>query len=162
MATKKAAKRTGSTKKAATKKASAKKAPAKKASSKRAVDLAKHGKRKDFGGPIESYISTLDSEARAIAEKLRTIVRKAAPGSDEMLKWGMPVYSKDGLLCYFRAFGGHVSFGFYDHRDALEDPEGLLEGTGKGAHIKLRYLDDVNPTRFEGWVRTIAAKNAGH
>lgn len=155
MATKKAAKRTGATKKTAVKKAPAKNA-------KRAAELAKYGKRKDFGGPIESYISTLDGERRAIAEKLRAIVKKAAPGSDEMLKWGMPVYSKGGLLCYFRAFGGHVAFGFYDHRDLLEDPEGLLEGTGKGAHIKLRYLDDVNPARFEGWVRTVAAKNAEH
>lgn len=156
MATKKAAKRTGATKKAATKKA----ATTKKAAPKRPAAI-KRPVRKDYGGPIESYISTLDGERRAIAEKIRSIVKKAAPGSEEMLKWGMPVYSKDGLLCYFRAFGGHVSFGFYDHRDLLEDPEGLLEGTGKGAHIKLRYLDDVNPARFERWVRTVAAKNAG-
>ncbi len=146
MATKKATKRTGRKKTAVAKKKAA--AP-------------QYTKRKDFGGPIESYISTLQGEHRAIAEQLRTLIKKAAPGADEMLKWGMPVYSKDGLLCYFRSFGGHVSFGFYDHREVLEDPERLLEGTGKGAHIKLRYLDEVNAPRFEKWIRAVAARNAG-
>jgi len=156
VATKKAAKRTGqATKKKA---ASTKKTAA--APKKRAAAVARPTKRKDFGGPIESYISTLTGEQHAIAEKLRNIVKKAAPGAEEMLKWGMPVYSKDGLLCYFRAFGGHVSFGFYDHREVLNDPERMLEGTGKGAHIKLRYLDELNPARIEAWVRAVAARNA--
>jgi hypothetical protein len=148
LAAKKAAKRVGAKKKVA---------PAKK---KAAVPAKKHGRRKDFGGPIESYISTLIGEQRDIGERLRTIIKKAAPGAEEQLKWGMPVYSKDGLLCYFRAFGGHVSFGFYDHVDVLQDPERVLEGTGKGAHVKLRHVDDVNPARFEAWVRAVAAKNA--
>lgn len=134
---------------------------AKRPAAKKTKRAAEYGRRRDFGGPIESYISTLEGEKRAIAEKLRTIVKKAAPGAEEQLKWGMPVYSKDGLLCYFRAFGNHVSFGFYDHQDVLADPEGVLEGTGKGAHVKYRFLDDINPARVEAWVRAVAAKNAG-
>lgn len=165
MAAKKAAtkkKATASAKSSVAKKSSLTKkaAPKKPAPKKPAKPAPKYSRRKDFGGPIESYISMLDGEKRAIAEQLRTIVRKAAPGAEEQLKWGMPVYSKDGLLCYFRAFGGHVSFGFYDHTDVLEDPERVLEGTGKGAHVKLRYPDDVNPQRFEMWVRAVAEKNA--
>lgn len=135
------------------------KKPVKKTAKKKKAEPA-YGRRKDFGGPIESYIATLQGEQREIAERLRTIIKKAAPGAEEQLKWGMPVYSKDGLLCYFRAFSGHVSFGFYDHRDALVDPRRVLEGTGKGAHVKLRFLDDVEPARFEAWIKTVAARNA--
>jgi hypothetical protein len=137
---------------AAKKKATKKKQPRASASG--------YSRRKDFGGPIESYISTLKGEQREIADRLRTIIKKAAPGAEEQLKWGMPVYSKNGLLCYFRAFANHVSFGFYDHRDVLQDPRGVLEGTGKGAHVKLRFVDDVEPARFDAWIRAVAARNA--
>lgn len=133
------------------------KKPVKKAQAKKSTA---YGKRRDFGGPIESYISTLVGDQRAIAERLRAIIKKVAPGAEEQLKWGMPVYSKGGLLCYFRAFGGHVSFGFYDHRDALDDPRRVLDGAGKGAHVKLRHLDEIDQPRIETWIRAVSARNA--
>jgi hypothetical protein len=155
VATKKAVKKP---KRAAASRTAAKKTPAKKTPAKK-TPPKKHGRRRDFGGPIESYISTLEGEQRDIAAKLRTIVRKAAPGAEEVLKWGMPVYELDGLLCYFRAFQGHVSFGFYDHAGLLDDPDRTLEGTGKGAHVKLRSLGDIDAGRIAGWVRIVAARN---
>ncbi len=44
---------------------------------------------------------------------------------------------------YIAVQGGHVNLGFY-HGASLDDPAGLLEGTGKKLrHIKIRELADV-------------------
>ena len=57
--------------------------------------------------------------------------------------WGIPTFDYHGPLAYFMVHAGHITFGF--HRGAiLEDPQGLLEGTGKALrHVKLRKQEDL-------------------
>jgi len=49
-----------------------------------------------------------------------------------------------------------VTFGFHSGT-SLDDPEGLLEGTGKNIrHVKLRTLDDVEQRGLKNLVRAAA------
>jgi len=57
---------------------------------------------------------------------------------------------------YLNAFGAHVNVGFF-HGAALDDPAGLLEGSGKRVrHVKLRG----NPARCcAEWLISAAYRN---
>jgi hypothetical protein len=57
----------------------------------------------------------------------------------ELMHDGCPVACvKDAPFGYVNAFKDHVNVGFF-HGAALEDPAGLLEGTGKRMrHVKLK------------------------
>src|SRR5207253_1934148 len=90
---------------------------------------------------------------RDIVYALRKVVREAAPDMEEALKWGMPCYSLNGMVCYINPAKRHVTFGFYRGAE-LKDPERLLEGAGKKMrHVKVRGREDIRTELFRAWVR---------
>lgn len=108
---------------------------------------------------VDSYIRKLKPPLREIASELRALVKSSAPGIEEDIKWGKPWYSKDGYICYISASKSHITFGFAKGA-RLNDPRGLLEGTGKGMrHVKVRSLNDIDKTVIRGWVREAVGLN---
>ena len=65
------------------------------------------------------------------------LIRSVAPDAIEELKWSRPCYSNaKGLFCYLHTTQSYATLGFQKGA-AIDDPEGLLEGTGKDMrHIK--------------------------
>jgi uncharacterized protein YdhG (YjbR/CyaY superfamily) len=59
---------------------------------------------------VGAYIAGFPPEVRAVLRKIRAAIRKAAPGAEEKISWGMPAYTQDGVLVFFAAFKDHVSF----------------------------------------------------
>ena len=118
-------------------------------------------RRKDYGAPVDGWLAALPAEWKGVAVELLKIVRKAAPKAEEAIKWGMPVYSQNGLVCYLRDYTSYVTLGFYQAGTALPDPDGLLEGTGRDMrHVKVRSAKDIRPALFETWVRRAVEFNA--
>ena len=92
------------------------------------------------------YIAKLPAAQQAIAVALRELVRKAAPKLEETVKWGYPCYVGTEKVCSIMAFKEHVNLAFFQGAK-LADPEGLLEGTGKGMrHVKVHNAEDI-PTK---------------
>src|SRR3954469_16292146 len=58
---------------------------------------------------IDEYISRYPEDVRAILEKIRGIIRKAAPPAEETISYGVPTFKWDGPLVYFAAFKSHIS-----------------------------------------------------
>lgn len=63
---------------------------------------------------VGQYISSFPSEVQAILERIRIIIKKAAPQSDEHISYGIPFYEYggkgySGRLIYFAAFKKHIS-----------------------------------------------------
>jgi uncharacterized protein YdhG (YjbR/CyaY superfamily) len=58
---------------------------------------------------VDAYIAGFPPEVRGILRRIRATIRKAAPGAEEKISWGMPAYSQDGMLTFFAAFEKHVS-----------------------------------------------------
>jgi hypothetical protein len=112
---------------------------------------------------VADYIKKHKSPLREIVSELRKLVMSSSPGVSEDIKWGRPWYSKNGYLCYISTAKAHVTFGF-SNGARLNDPRGLLEGTGKGMrHVKLRSLDDIDRSLFRGWLKeAVRLNNAGH
>lgn len=57
---------------------------------------------------VDEYIASNPLEVRVILEKIRDIVRKAAPGAEERIAYGMPTYKMKRNLVHFAAFKEHI------------------------------------------------------
>ncbi len=71
------------------------KAPAKGAAAKKTPDR-KYLRREDLGAPADAFFAQQPPERREHLEALRALVKKAAPGARESMKWGMPYYQLKG------------------------------------------------------------------
>lgn len=114
-------------------------------------------KRRDFGRKAGSYFSSLNREVSPLARELRGVIRSALPSASETIKWGIPVYETDKMVCAIRAGKDYVALQFYGSGTKLKDPERLLEGTGRRMrHIKVRSKSDIRKRAFTLLLRQAA------
>jgi uncharacterized protein YdhG (YjbR/CyaY superfamily) len=58
---------------------------------------------------VAEYIAAAPKPLRARLREMRALVRAAAPGAVESLKWGSPAYSYRRVLVMFAHFKAHLS-----------------------------------------------------
>jgi len=99
--------------------------------------------RRDPG--VEAWFSKPDDEMRRIAQPWFEQMRGCGADVRELLNDGHPTACVgDAAFGYVDAFSAHVNIGFF-FGAALDDPAGLLEGSGKRMrHVKLRWARPVN------------------
>lgn len=115
-----------------------------------------HGNAQQRTGDVEAFIRQATPTVRPMLRELRRIVREHLPGAIEEIKWGRPVYSLQGIVCYLAAAADHASLGFYRGVD-LEDPQRILEGGGKKLrHLKVFNLNDIRDSAFGSLLREAA------
>jgi uncharacterized protein YdhG (YjbR/CyaY superfamily) len=66
--------------------------------------------RNDRPKTVDEYLANVPGEQRAALERLRTIIKAAAPKATEYIGYGMPMYKHEGMLVSFAAFKNHLSF----------------------------------------------------
>jgi uncharacterized protein YdhG (YjbR/CyaY superfamily) len=59
---------------------------------------------------IDEYIAGFPADIQAILEKIRAIIRQAAPDAQETIKYAMPTFTLHGNLVHFAAFKKHIGF----------------------------------------------------
>lgn len=107
-------------------------------------------------GGVEAFIRQAAPAVRPVLRQLRKLVREALPGAKEEIKWGRPVYSMRGIVCYLAGAADHASLGFYRGVE-LEDPTGVLEGGGKKLrHLKVFKQNDIHESAFSHLLREAA------
>jgi hypothetical protein len=91
-----------------------------------------------------TYVRNDSPALQELVEELRGFVKAVVPGIKVTVNsWGVPTFEKNDPFCLYMVGKNHVTFGFHCGA-SLEDPEGLLEGTGKNLrHVKLRTLEDL-------------------
>jgi hypothetical protein len=94
---------------------------------------------------VEAWFSKPDDELRRFARPWFEQMRACGADVRELLHDGHPTACVgDAAFGYVNAFRAHVNVGFF-HGAMLDDPAGLLEGTGKRMrHVKLRFAQQVN------------------
>ena len=108
---------------------------------------------------VGEFVRKLDLERREIFETLRDLINKAAPDAEELIAWSIPWWKQNGWLCSIYTAGDHINFGFSRGAE-LDDPDGLLEGTGKGMrHVKLSSVKDIRKKQFTAWVKQAVKLN---
>ena len=100
--------------------------------------------RVDAADP-DGYVAALDGWRQAQVAALRAVVREAAPGIEERLKWGHIVCFSNGPVLLIRAEEGRVLFGFWRGLRLL-DLEPRMRGGGK---FEMRTLELHEDTSFE-------------
>jgi hypothetical protein len=119
-------------------------------------------RRGDLGADVSTYFGKLDGWKEAVARRLDAVVRASAPSATAAIKWGMPVYEHHGMLCYIRVRPAYVTFGFYETGTSLDDPKGLLEGSGEAMrHVKIASEAEMDAEYFGGLVGQAARLNEG-
>ena len=71
-------------------------------------------------------------------------MKKTVPGVKESVNpWRIPTFKSNGPMCFFILWKEHVTLGFLRGK-ALEDPDKLLEGSGKNfLHVRLNTAKDL-------------------
>ena len=59
---------------------------------------------------IDEYIAGFPKDIQAILQKIRKIVKKAAPDAQEKISYQMPTFYLNGNLVHFAAFKHHIGF----------------------------------------------------
>jgi hypothetical protein len=152
-------------KKTPTKKTAAKKAPARKSAVRKTAAKKTAGRqylrRADLGAPADAFFVQQPPERREHLEALRALVMKAAPGSRESMKWGMPYYELKGGFCALYTSNTYAALNIMAPPEKLADPEGRLEGKGKTMrHLKVRSAADIDEASILRWVKTAAAHHS--
>lgn len=105
---------------------------------------------------VDSWIYEFDPKLREIMFALRDLILDTDPELKESIRWGNPIYQKNGSVCYLSCDDRYVTLGFFDGV-FLEDDYGRFEGTGrKMRHIKLKDLkdmDDIITWQVVVWVK---------
>ncbi len=57
---------------------------------------------------IDEYIAGFSPEVAAILQRVRQVVREAAPLAQEVISYRMPALKQNGVLVYFAAFKNHI------------------------------------------------------
>lgn len=108
---------------------------------------------------VDQFISSLTPGNKKIVERLRGIIFAAIPEVVEEIKWGHPVYTLHGLLCYISPAQEYVSCGFFNGVE-LNDPNGFLKGSGnKLRHIKIKSLAEIQENQLTLWIMQTAEFN---
>jgi len=59
---------------------------------------------------IDAYIARFPREVQPVLKKIRATIKKAAPGAEEGISYGIPVFKEKGNLVYFGGFKHHISY----------------------------------------------------
>ncbi len=110
---------------------------------------------------IDARIHELGDWRGEMLSRLRTLIKQADPKVVEEWKWGIPVWSHDGLICTGETYKSVVKMTFAKGA-SLDDPTGLfnssLEGRVRRA-IDFREGDKVDVKALKTLIRAAVALN---
>jgi uncharacterized protein YdhG (YjbR/CyaY superfamily) len=58
---------------------------------------------------VDAYLNRVPPKFRAALQQLRTTIKAAAPGAEEVISYRMPAFRQNGILVYYAAFPDHCS-----------------------------------------------------
>ncbi|MGZ8549417.1 MAG: iron chaperone [Chitinophagaceae bacterium] len=67
---------------------------------------------------IDEYIEGFPKDIQHILAELSSVIRKAAPGAEETINYGIPTFTLNGNLVHFAAYKNHI--GFYPTPSGIE------------------------------------------
>ena len=119
------------------------------------------GGGEDASERIDGRIQELGDWRGKTLEKVRRLIHKADPEIVEEWKWGIPVWSHEGIICTGETYKSAVKLTFAKGA-SLEDPAGLfnssLEGKVRRA-IDIHEDDKVDEAALKGLIREAVALN---
>lgn len=95
---------------------------------------------------IDAYVAGFPEDVQPVLRRMREVIRRAAPGATEAMKYGVPTFVLDGNLVHFGGFQRHV--GFYPGPSGIAAFQAELSGY-EGAKGSVRFpLDRPLPVKL--------------
>lgn len=108
---------------------------------------------------VDAYLMSLDDDKRASLEKLRETIRTTVPLAEELMRYNMPYYEYNGMLCAFTAQKNYLSFYLRDAAQVEKYKKELPElGFGNGC-IRFQNITDFPPGMIERILSESIAEN---
>lgn len=107
---------------------------------------------------VDAYIAKAADFARPILQHLRQLVHTGCPAVGETLKWNMPAFEYQGILCGMAAFKQHCTFGFWKGELIFGNRAGENEAMGQFGRITT-LADLPADNVIIAWVQQAAALN---
>jgi uncharacterized protein YdhG (YjbR/CyaY superfamily) len=111
---------------------------------------------------IDDYIASFPPEVRPTLEAVRQTIRRAAPGADETISYGIPTFTLDGrYIAYFAGWKRHISL--YPIPDVDEDMDRELAPyrAGKGS-LRFPLVEPIPHRLIERVVALLVSQRLGH
>jgi uncharacterized protein YdhG (YjbR/CyaY superfamily) len=91
---------------------------------------------------VDAYLSGLEPKRRAALEQLRALVRETLPDAAETMRYRMPTYELDGVVCSFASQKHYMSL--YMDVGLVEKYKEELEGLDVGKScIRFKRIQDL-------------------
>jgi hypothetical protein len=130
--------------------------------------MKKSGSEKTKSATSQSVSSLIDARIEELGDwrgemlaRLRALIKQADPEVVEEWKWGIPVWSHDGIICTGETYKKVVKLTFAKGA-FLDDPAGLfnssLEGRVRRA-IDIREGEKVNEKELKALIRAAVGLN---
>lgn len=102
---------------------------------------------------VDAWFAAPERDLRCLAQPWFDALRACGPDVGELLHDGHPTACvSDAAFGYVDAFSAHVNIGFF-HGAALDDPAGLLEGSGKRMrHVKVHWGRSIDAEALNGLI----------
>jgi hypothetical protein len=111
---------------------------------------------------IEKLLGSYDAAVKEIALRARDLISKLVPKAEEKVYsgWRVISFSLDGAMtgqfCSIGPGRKYVNL-YFMQGTSLDDPKGLLEGTGKNMrHVKIREAGELKNAALKGLIKTAA------
>ena len=98
-----------------------------------------------------------------LLKELYHLINEASPELKEDFKWGVPVWTHNGLVCAISGFKDHVKFNFFKGA-YLPDPAGLFNsGLDSKEHRSINFSrnDKLNKSALRDLLLAAIAYNKG-
>jgi uncharacterized protein YdhG (YjbR/CyaY superfamily) len=105
---------------------------------------------------IDAYMAAFPPKVRAILRKIRSVIRKAAPGANELISYRMPAFRQHGILLYFAAFTEHIGM-FPPVRGDAKLEKALARYRGPKGNLRFP-LDEPIPYALVARIARLRAK----
>jgi uncharacterized protein YdeI (YjbR/CyaY-like superfamily) len=109
---------------------------------------------------VDEYLNSAAPFAQPILREVRDIIHATCPDVEETIKWGMPHFDYQGIMCSMASFKEHCAFGFWKG-SLIRDAEGKgLGGDAMGSFGRITSRKDLPPKKvLVGYIRQAMALN---
>jgi uncharacterized protein YdeI (YjbR/CyaY-like superfamily) len=107
---------------------------------------------------IDAYIDAAAPFAKPILRHLRKVVHAGCPEVQETIKWSMPHFDYNGIMCGMAAFKQHCAFGFWKWKLIMPNEAASKDAMGHFGCIKT-LTDLPNEKTLLAYVRKAAELN---
>ncbi len=108
---------------------------------------------------VDAYIAKSPDISRPILKHIRKLMHQADPQVEETLKWRIPTFTHDGIVCCMAAFKQHCALSFWKGKLIL-DSKGRRVDSAMGNFGRIQSLKDLpSDTKLLSYIRKAVTLN---